>query len=369
MSHGIAADPSWAEIRLAGGTFIVLWWTWIGFAVFYNRYGDVDSVPQRLFVVAATVPCGLAAVAVHDLADGYRLPFTLSLAGARVMLALAHFAIGGKLAWRIGIGYTLSAAGFVLSAFLPNPAWWIVWSAVMAIEAAQLFYGEDRRSHMSGTELRRANRHDLSWLIPADKTYALDAHHLAERFGLFVIILLGEVVASAGQGVLTTPERHTSDWAGLAAGITLTGALWWLYFDSAADLNRRLLELAGGSPAVARGVFAVGHVVPAFALILTAAGMRLLLEGDRSANAYWLVSVGLGIYLLGTRALLASGITRAGRVLRLLLVLATFQLARLHLILEPAAYIWTVAGWVVVCAAVAMVRRPDDTAPEGPGEL
>ena len=68
-------------------------------------------------------------------------------------------------------------------------------------------------------------------------------------------------------------------WAALVAAMVLAAALWWLYFDAAAELNLRVLELSGGSPTIARAIFAAGHMLPAFALILIAAGLGLLLEG------------------------------------------------------------------------------------------
>jgi low temperature requirement protein LtrA len=48
------------------------------------------------------------------------------------------------------------------------------------------------------------------------------------------------------------------------------GGLWWLYFDSAADTHLEILRLSGGSPTMARAIFAVGHMLPAFALLLIA---------------------------------------------------------------------------------------------------
>ena len=125
----------------------------------------------------------------------------------------------------------------------------------------------------------------------------------------------------------------------------LAAALWWLYFDSAADLNLKVLELSGGSPTMARAIFAVGHMLPAFALLITAAGIGLLLEEDPPRIAYWLASVGIGIYLAGTRAfLLASDACPGSRAC--VLLVATFLLARLGLELTPYAYLWVLtAGW------------------------
>ena len=43
---------------------------------------------------------------------------------------------------------------------------------------------------------------------------------------------------------------------------------------------------------MAPAIFAVGHMLPAFALLITAAGVGLLLEDDPPRIAYWLACVG-----------------------------------------------------------------------------
>jgi low temperature requirement protein LtrA len=139
----------------------------------------------------------------------------------------------------------------------------------------------------------------------------------------------------------------------------LAAALWWVYFDSAAAINLRVLELSGGSPTMARAIFAVGHMLPAFALLITAAGVGLLLEDDPPQIAYWLACVGIGIYLTGTRVFLFSS-SRVPGFFRAVLLVATFQLARLRHVLSPYEYVWLLTGWMVMCAALNTRVLPGD---------
>jgi low temperature requirement protein LtrA len=208
--------------------------------------------------------------------------------------------------------------------------------------------------------MHRARRdRDLSALAPEDPADALEAHHFAERFGLFLIILLGEVVVEAGQAALEGATATTAGWAALAAAMVLAAALWWVYFDSVADINLKVLELSGGSPSMARAIFAVGHMLPVFALLLVAAGTGLLLEHDPPRIAFWLACVGLGIYLAGTRALFLSGSRLAG-LARLAVLIATFQLARLRPELSAHAFLWLLTAWAVMCAALTTPRGERD---------
>src|SRR5262249_4348203 len=124
---------------------------------------------------------------------------------------------------------------------------------------------------------------------------------------------------------------------------------WWLYFDSAAAFNLRLLELSGGSPTIARAVFAVGHMLPAFALLVTAAGVGLLLGDDPPPTAFGLACTGIGIYLASSRAMRGAP-SSPPALLGTVVTVATFFLARLHTVLNPHEYLWLLAGWVALCA-------------------
>ena len=47
IAHLIVAEPEMHSVWVALGLFFVLWWTWVGFAVLYNRHG-ADEPLQRL---------------------------------------------------------------------------------------------------------------------------------------------------------------------------------------------------------------------------------------------------------------------------------------------------------------------------------
>jgi low temperature requirement protein LtrA len=58
-------------------------------------------------------------------------------------------------------------------------------------------------------------------------------HHIAERYGLFTIIVLGESVSASAIGVQSALAEHGVSPALVliaAAGLVLLFALWWLYF-------------------------------------------------------------------------------------------------------------------------------------------
>jgi low temperature requirement protein LtrA len=65
LSHLVVWHPRLHEVWMALGLFVALWWTWIGFAVLYNRRGDEAPV-SRLVLLAGSIPMGVAAVAIES---------------------------------------------------------------------------------------------------------------------------------------------------------------------------------------------------------------------------------------------------------------------------------------------------------------
>ncbi|MEV6638932.1 low temperature requirement protein A [Amycolatopsis sp. NPDC051371] len=356
VAHGMVADPHWMSAAAALGLFATLWWTWIGFAVLYNRRGDDSRAADRLFVLAGTIPCGIAATQAHHVFEGHPAVFAAAMAGVRLILAAAHRwpAQPGLDQSRISWGYTFSAVLFGVSAVIPHT--WALWVFALLQEAGFLLLG-DRRGRRHGESRQRPSQAArLRTLLkpPSDPNLAVDSAHLAERFGLFMILLLGELVITVGTAALERPADDVAYWASLVAGLVMAGALWWLYFASAARIYERLLGISGGNPALAYSLYAVGHLFPAFALLLIAAGVNLSLHESPPQAAAWFTTVGLTTYLAGTRVFSVPGRPRwYASLARIAALAATVCLAFLGRVLPAPAVIVAVAVWAVVSTVVA----------------
>ena len=97
--------------------------------------------------------------------------------------------------------------------------------------------------------------------------------HLAERFGILVIIALGEAVISVGA---------TADHEGLTAPVLLTlvltfvlgAGLWWMYFNFGASAIEHALRTHRTQALVVRDVLSYGHFTLLLGLLLAAVGAR-----------------------------------------------------------------------------------------------
>jgi low temperature requirement protein LtrA len=253
---------------------------------------------------------------------------------------------------------------FACSGLVHTPWRYLLWAAALVLEAGLLLVGERRERRRQRKEAleRGAGRAEMFRAMfspPTREGVAVDAAHVAERFGLFIIILLGEIVISVGAAALDRPRQDTGYWLVLCGGLVLGGALWWIYFDSAAEINERLLSASGGNPSLAYSLYAGGHLGPAYALLVVAAGVSLSLHEEPPAAAPWLLTAGLAGYVAGTRVFNAAGRPRPlATLLRLLALAATVLLALLERVVGAPVVVVVVACWAVLAAcAVSVLRR------------
>jgi low temperature requirement protein LtrA len=100
-----------------------------------------------------------------------------------------------------------------------------------------------------------------------------DAGHLTERFGLFVLIAIGESVVKIGEPAAASGHLSVLVLSGDVAAFVASCALWWVYFYFANDAMRHALETASVQLNVTRLVLSYGHLAFIAAIIAIAVGM------------------------------------------------------------------------------------------------
>lgn len=225
LATAFVSDPTWHGAVVFAGLFTAIWFSWLGFTLYANRF-DTDDVVFRVIKLAATLGIAGCAASATGAVGSLGWAFAASFLVARVMLVALY-----ARAWRhVGpargtvsvylTAATISAGLWAASIAVTGTARYVLWAvAVLADVAAP----------------RLATRHEND--VP------LHLEHLPERFGLLVILVLGEAVGASVTGV------HDAKWATASVvvaviGFVLTAALWWNYFDvggagSAEDLQER----------------------------------------------------------------------------------------------------------------------------------
>jgi low temperature requirement protein LtrA len=329
-----------------GSVFFAIWWAWMNFTWFASAY-DTDDVAYRLLTLLQIGGVLLLAAGVPDGFD--RQDFTIVTVGYVLMriamvtqwLRVAHDHPAGRTtALRYAAGIAVLQLGWI--ALLAMPFSWRGPGFLL----------------LAGLELAVP-----VWAERSTQPTAWHPGHIAERYGLFTLIVLGECVLAATatiQAAIGTGGLSPSLAVVAAGGLVLLFALWWSYFDRPAAEGLRI------SPRSAFG-WGYWHLLVFASLAAVGAGLQVVAEtvdhhGGLSGQAAALtlaVPVALFLVILG---LLHSWVYRYRReravarfsVTALLVILAAVVTPPLPLALTIALIGLIAAGLV----AADVVRPP-----------
>jgi low temperature requirement protein LtrA len=221
LHHGISEGHSWHSVSSFLLVFFAIWWAWMNFTWFASAY-DTDDDVYRITAFVQIAGALVLAVGVRPAFDGG--DFVVITIGY-VIMRLAMVAQWTRAArsdsprrataLRYATGITCVQIGWLVRLALPEH--WLV-PAFLLLVAAEL---------LVPVIAERAPGGPTTW----------HPHHIAERYGLFTIIMLGEAVSAATIAIRTGLDlgEHVPALVSLAvAGLVIVFALWWLYFDRSA---------------------------------------------------------------------------------------------------------------------------------------
>ena len=249
VAHAVSVGSGWGDVGRSLLLFVPFWWAWVGTTILFN--GLVISATRRhLLLFAVAGAAFVMAVAVPDAYGSRGVLFAAAYAGARVVLGLAMQARG---VFRVRLNpFTvaiLMIPVWIGGALAPEDARQWIWLAAALVELSVPIVLGRRLDYME-----------------------FDAAHLPERFGLFVIIALGETLVGIGQGgtrnALDGAEAFT-----LFVAFVFSCGLWWTYFQYGASATEHALKTARIPAVLVRSIFSYGHLAFIAGIILAAAGM------------------------------------------------------------------------------------------------
>lgn len=215
ISHRLAGDLSLKNISHSAFLFLPVFWVWLGSTVYNDRFESDDS-SHKIFTFLKMIPVAGLALSIHDAFGHTANSFASSYVAARVLLIFLwlrgglHNPIVRPLSNRYAQGFALSAILWTVSLFIDSPWKFVLWSVGLFIDLA--------------TPLTTMN---IQKNLPR-----LNATHMPERFGLFMIIVLGESVIGAIDGISSSGLMGIETEAVGFLGLILAFSLWWLYFDN-----------------------------------------------------------------------------------------------------------------------------------------
>jgi low temperature requirement protein LtrA len=290
LGERLARDTSLMGFLRYGALFVPVWWAWVGYTFYADRF-ETDDLIYRLLVLLAML--AIAGIALNT-------PLAFSSRSASRVLAASYVAVrlillvlyarayrheprARPLCGSYLVGFSIGAALWLASVFVDPPVRYELWAAGLVVELATPL--------LSVSAIKRVPYH---------------ASHIPERLGSFTIVVLGETVALTATGV---PSRlHPAAALIAAGGFFLAAALWWIYFEFVDDSPMRRGMVAGQT-------YVYGHLLVFLGITATGAGVLLAIRSGNAAGlgaggrwalcggpAVFLVAIGV-IHLVNTRHL------------------------------------------------------------------
>jgi len=206
---------------------IPIWWAWTGVAFYTTRF-DTNDLSDRIFYFLQMLGVAALAVTVQDAFGTYAAGFAATYAFLRLLLvcqyvlAAVYIPESRVLTLRYATGFGLAALLFLASVWVPSPHRFLLWALALII--------------------------DFSFPMSAGKLHArIPPHnaHISERYGLFIIVLLGETVLGTVTGISAMPQWTMLSGLSGFFGLLITFSLWWIYFDHASNAPMRSVEVTG----------------------------------------------------------------------------------------------------------------------------
>ena len=263
--------------------FFAIWWAWMNFTWFASAY-DTDDVPYRLGVMVQIAGSLVLAAGVTPAFDAEHGNFKLLVIGYVLMrLAIVgNWIRAGRAdaerrttAYRYAICIVLAQLGWIGRLWLPDDLGVASFVVLALVELA-----------IPAT----AERSGVTRYHPA---------HIAERYGLFTTIVLGESVVAVVitiEAAVAQAEHRGTLITTAVAGLCILFTMWWLYFDKPAD---GMLDTLRSSL-----IWGYGHYLIFSSVAAVGAGLDVLVEHDlgeaevsaRVAGAA--VAIPVAIYLM-----------------------------------------------------------------------
>src|ERR687886_1302084 len=188
VSHLLLEHLTWPGAGQALIVLLAVWWSW-NYTTWTTNELDTETISVRLLLLGLMLVSLLMSVAIPDAFGGHALLFAGSYVAVQVgrHLFLTFAAAEPRTVERERAGRILTwfvAAGvlWIAGALMDEPARIVLWLAALALDygAPLVLYWVPGRSRLSAD----------TWYVVTD--------HFAERFGLFVILALGESIVITG---------------------------------------------------------------------------------------------------------------------------------------------------------------------------
>lgn len=269
----LEASPSFWGLLICYLLFIPLWWAWVGHTMYADRF-DADDTFHRITTLLQMLGAIGMAIFIPWAPDEGANGFAISFVFIRTMLLIQYMRVRSRLPEQretvhvllamIGVGIFL----WTLSLKVAAPEKYLIWLLAIVAEMAIPAFKRDTLVNTSAS-----------------------SHHLPERLGLFMIIVLGESIISLAN-TLTEVVWSLQTIGAAFMAFVLVAMIWWFYFDYVEEFIAGEIAKDGSS---SYALYLHIHLFLLFGLVTFAAGLKKTLLHD---DGLWSIAVGTSLFIL-----------------------------------------------------------------------
>jgi low temperature requirement protein LtrA len=224
ITHHLAVHITFEGFLQYACLFILVFWGWLNGSLYYDIHGT-EGLRTRLMTLWQVMIIAALSVTIDQAMSKWYLNTTIVLMIMQLYITYLWWSVGfyDKAHRRYNKPYTilylLALALMALSLFVPPE--WVKLIAVVVIICNYL-------PPFISSRLLRKSSLDLSL-----------SSSMAERLGLFTIIIFGEVVLGVVNGISNANNLDVATWVNFVLAVSIVFALWWIFFALASNRNAR----------------------------------------------------------------------------------------------------------------------------------
>ena len=326
LAHFLHDHLDWTGIASFAILFIPVWWLWIDFSYYADQF-DVERGFYRLIILGIMFGMIVLGLTIPGALLSGSAQFASVYAALRLAIVGLYFQAwrlvpeARELTMRYTLSFAIALVLWIVSIALPPPIQFMLWGVALLIEVSNgpITYATIRS-------------------VPTQVS------HMDERFGLFMIIVLGEAIVSVASGVSGIQWQWQETLTAIS-GFVVATSLWWLYFECAEDsVINQALRSNRKRTLLRSFVYGYSHVLVFAGIVASGVGIQTAIEGadarELPIEVRTVLCGGLSLYLLGLSAVQwAAPRSLSHQILsgRMLAIFACLMFIKLGSFLAPVA--------------------------------
>ncbi|HEY1096705.1 MAG TPA: low temperature requirement protein A, partial [Alphaproteobacteria bacterium] len=182
LIHDLNHDATFAHVGMFMALLLPAWWLWVDFSYFCDQFGDQDTITRICLFssMLLILYMGLIVLDIKENAQYFNIVYGLQrlLITFLYLRAWRHVPEARATTGKFSVSFMISLALWTVALFFTGPLKFALWGIALAIEI------------LNGPVVYATTKSPPGF-----------QSHMPERFGIFLIIILGETILSVASGL------------------------------------------------------------------------------------------------------------------------------------------------------------------------